>query len=54
MHNCPRPMVIMKFTVSAEAILGSADEVAFVFAVLGVDDYNDSPLANGLKSFVDR
>ena len=35
-------------------LFGGTDEVALVFAVFGIDDDDDSPLANGLDGFVDR
>ena len=36
MQSCPRPCVIMKLTISGVDLLGGADEIALVLAVLGV------------------
>ena len=38
MQSCPRPWVIMKLTISGVTFSAAADEIALVFAVLGVHD----------------
>ena len=53
MQSWPRPCVIMKLTVSGVTLLGGADEIAFVFAVLGIDDDDHPAVADGLDGFFD-
>ena len=53
MQTCPRPCADHEVDDLGRHLLGRADEVAFVFAVLGVDDDDHSAAADGVDGFVD-
>ena len=53
MQSCPRPCVIMKLTISGVDLFGRADEIAFVFAVFGVDDDDHLAATNRVDGLFD-